>query len=213
MELSRPGRALKDRHTIRAVPSCIRIMKQLNHRTLCMFENPEISVDELPRVDSVQWQAMDPKFTRRKLTESAIGFGIVLVGIAGLQTILTIAFADEGLSISFGWLWLVLVLVGIPVLSWPMISVPKKGYAVRDKDIVYKSGVFWRSVTTIPFNRIQHVEKSSTPLDRKFNLATLQLFTAGGSGGDLNIHGLSAKTAEKLRNFILNKVGSSIERG
>ena len=94
-----------------------------------------------------------------------------------------------------------------------MISVPKKGYAVRDKDIVYKSGVFWRSVTTIPFNRIQHVEKSSTPLDRKFNLATLQLFTAGGTGGDLNIHGLPAKTAEKLRTFILNKVGSSIEQG
>jgi membrane protein YdbS with pleckstrin-like domain len=188
-------------------------MKQLNHRTLNMFENPEISVDELPRVDSVQWQAMDPKFARRKLTESAIGFGIVLVGIAGLQTILTIAFADDGLSISFGWLWLVLALIGIPVFSWPMISVPKKGYAVRDKDIVYKSGVFWRSVTTIPFNRIQHVEKSSTPLDRKFSLATLQLFTAGGTGGDLKIHGLSAKTAEKLRNFILNKVGSSIERG
>lgn len=213
MELSRPGRALKDRHTIRAAPSCIRIMKQLNQRTLNMFENPEISVDELPRVDSVEWQAMDPKFARRKLTESAIGFGIVLVSIAGLQTILTIAFADEGLSISFGWLWLVLALIGIPVFSWPMISVPKKGYAVRDKDIVYKSGVFWRSVTTIPFNRIQHVEKSSTPLDRKFNLATLQLFTAGGTGGDLNIHGLPAKTAEKLRTFILNKVGSSIEQG
>lgn len=188
-------------------------MKQLNQRTLTMFENPEISVDELPRVESVEWQGMDPKFTRRKLTESAIGFGFVVVGITGLQTIFGIAFADEGLSISFGWLWLVPVLVGIPVFSWPMISVPKKGYAVRDKDIIYKSGVFWRTVTAIPFNRIQHVEKSSTPLDRRFNLATLQLFTAGGSGGDLKIHGLSANSAEKLRTFILNKVGSSIEQG
>ena len=62
-------------------------------------------------------------------------------------------------------------------------------------------------------NRIQHVEKSSTPLDRRFNLATLQIFTAGGTGGDLKIHGLPARTAEKLRFFILEKIGSSVEQG
>ena len=104
-----------------------------------------------------------------------------------------------------------LVLV-VPLFAWPLISVPKKGYAVRDKDILYKSGVFWRTVTAIPFNRIQHVEKSSTPLDRKFNLASLQLFTAGGSGGDLQIHGLPARAAEKLRVFILDKIGSTLEK-
>lgn len=177
-----------------------------------MFDNPEISIEELPRADSVDWQGMDPKFVRRKLTESVIGFVIVLVGITVLQVVFGIAFAEENLSISFGWLWLVPFLVAIPVFGWPLVSVPKKGYAVRDKDIVYKSGVFWRTVTAIPFNRIQHVEKSSTPLDRRFHLATLQLFTAGGSGGDLKIHGLSAKTAERLRTFILNKVGSGIEQ-
>lgn len=177
-----------------------------------MFENPEIRLEELPRIDTVEWQGMDAKFTRRKLTESAIAFGIILVGVAGLQTILTLAFASKGVAVKTGLLWLVPIVIGVPSFSWPFISVPKKGYAVRDKDILYKSGVFWRTVTAIPFNRIQHVEKSSTPLDRKFHLATLQLFTAGGSGGDLKIHGLSAKTAEKLRTFILNKVGSTVEQ-
>ena len=82
---------------------------------------------------------------------------------------------------------------------------------MRDKDILYKSGVFWHTVTAIPFNRIQHVEKSSTPLERHFEIATLQLFTAGGTGGDLKIHGLSSVSAEKLRVFILDKVGASVE--
>ena len=177
-----------------------------------MFENPEISIEELPRADAVEWLGMDPKFVRRKLTENAIGFAFVLIGIAALQSFSGVAFADEGLTISIGWLWLVSVLIGLPIFSWPMISVPKKGYAVRDKDILYKSGVFWRTVTAIPFNRIQHVEKSSTPLDRRFDIAMLQLFTAGGAGGDLKIHGLSAEIAENLRTFILNKVGSSVEQ-
>jgi len=82
---------------------------------------------------------------------------------------------------------------------------------VRDKDIVFRSGVIWRSVTAVPFNRVQHVETSSTPLDRKFDLANLQVFTAGGSGGDLRISGLGADTAEQMRVYILGKVGASIE--
>jgi uncharacterized protein len=177
-----------------------------------MFENAEVPIDELPRADIVDWQGMDARFVRRKLTESVIGFMFVLLGISGLQVVFGIAFADERLSISPGWLWLVPILIAIPIFSWPLVSVPKKGYAIRDRDILYKSGVFWRTVTAIPFNRIQHVEKSSTPLDRKFHIATLQLFTAGGSGADLKIHGLSARTAEKLRTFILDRVGSSIEQ-
>lgn len=173
-----------------------------------MFENAEVTLETLPRADRVEWQAMDPKFVRRKLTDGAIGLVFVIAAITTLQTILNTASDDA----STGWLWLFVLAYGISSLTWPFISVPRQGYAVRDKDIVYRSGVFWRTVTAIPFNRIQHVERSSTPLDRRFDIATLQLFTAGGSGGDLKIHGLSAETAESLRTFILNKVGSSIEQ-
>ena len=36
-----------------------------------MFENPEISIQELPRADSVEWLGMAPNFVRRKLAENA----------------------------------------------------------------------------------------------------------------------------------------------
>ncbi len=178
-----------------------------------MFENPEIARDDLPQVATVDWQSMDPKFIRRLLTEAVLALVFVTIGIGSLQVVFNIAFADEKLGISLAWLWLLVPLLGIPLLAWPLISVPRIGYAIRDKDIIYKSGVFWHTVTAIPFNRIQHVEKSSTPLDRRFGIATLQLFTAGGSGGDLKIHGLPAQLAENLRVFILEKVGASIEHG
>ena len=177
-----------------------------------MFENPEITPDELPEADSVEWRGMDVKFLRRLLTQTAIAFVFIVIGVSSMQAIFNVAFAEEGIDMSFGWLWLLIPLVAVPVLVWPAISVPRMAYAIRDKDVLYKSGVFWQTVTAVPFNRIQHVEKSSTPLDRRFGLATLQLFTAGGSGGDLKIHGLSAQTAENLRVFIIEKVGSSIER-
>lgn len=186
-------------------------MKRSLYTSVEMFENPEIAHEDLPKVDTVSWQGMDSKFARRLLTEAALALFFVTIGIGGLQTIFSIAFAGEDIGFSFAWLWLLLPLLALPLLSWPLISVPRIGYAVRDKDIIHRSGVFWRTVTAIPFNRIQHVEKSSTPLDRRFGIATLQIFTAGGSGGDLKIHGLPAQIAERLRVFILEKVGASIE--
>jgi len=177
-----------------------------------MFENAEIAAENLPQADTVSWLPMDEQFLRRLIAQSIIALTIVIIGVSMLRVIFNIAFADEGVQINFGYLWLLIPLIAIPSFAWPVISVPRIGYAVREKDILYKSGVFWQTVTVIPFNRIQHVEKSSTPLDRRFEVATLQIFTAGGSGGDLKIHGLSATTAENLRVFIIEKVGSSIER-
>ncbi len=177
-----------------------------------MFDNAEIATGDLPQAAAVSWLAMDEKFLRRLITQSVIALAIIIIGVSVLRIIFNVAFADEDIQISFGYLWLLIPVIAIPMFAWPAISVPRIGYAIRDKDILYKSGVFWQTVTVIPFNRIQHVEKSSTPLDRRFDIATLQLFTAGGSGGDLKIHGLSAETAENLRAFIIDKVGASVER-
>lgn len=177
-----------------------------------MFENPEIDIEGLPAIDTVEWRPMDRKFAKRKMAESGIVLAIVLAGVIAISLVARYAAMKNDATFSTGWLWLLPLLIAVPGFSWPLISVPKMAYALRDRDILYRSGVFWRTTTAIPFNRIQHVEKSSTPLDRKFKLATLQIFTAGGSGGDLKIHGLPAKTAEKLRTFILNKIGSSIEQ-
>ena len=176
-----------------------------------MFENPEISQEDLPRVRSVAWQSMDKKFTRLLLLQAALNVAIISAGIGGLHLLVNVAFAEENIDISLRGLWFLIPFIAVPGFLWPWISVPRKGYAIRDKDIIYKSGVFWHTVTAIPFNRVQHVEKSSTPLERYLELATLQLFTAGGAGGDLKIHGLSANNAEKLRVFILEKVGISVE--
>lgn len=176
-----------------------------------MFENLEIAQEDLPKADSVNWLPMDQKFLRRLMAQSSITLVVISIAIAVLSMFFRFLLMDEGPDVSFGFIWLIVPLLGIPLFVWPVISVPRIAYAVRDKDILYKSGVFWQTVTAIPFNRIQHVEKSSTPLDRRFDIATLQLFTAGGAGGDLKIHGLSAATAENLRVFIIEKVGTSVE--
>ena len=170
-----------------------------------MFRNPEIAIDDLPDAEDLEWENLHPRFVRRMQVQHGL---IALVPLIG-ATVFTV-FLPAPLLVTV-LLWVLVVSFAIVFFTWPGISVPRQGYAVRDKDIVFKKGVVWRSVTAIPYNRIQHVETSSTPLDRKFGIAALQLFTAGGSGGDLNIHGIGADVAEQMRVYVLNKVGASIE--
>ena len=170
-----------------------------------MFQNPEIALDELPNTDGVQWQALDLAFKRLRRLQNSIGILAAAVPIA------TVTVAANLPLLPAAVLWVCWVVFAALLLVWPGISLPKRGYVLRDKDILFRKGVIWRSVTAIPFNRIQHVETSSTPFDRKFELATLQLFTAGGSSGDLKIDGLGKDTAEQLRVFVLEKAGASIE--
>ena len=177
-----------------------------------MFENAEIPVEGLPSAETVAWQPMDPKLMRRRLAEAGIALSIVTAGTIGLHFLLAIAVTGDGADLSVAFLWLVPLLVGVLLVGWPLVSVPKMAYAVRERDILYRSGVFWHTVTAVPYNRIQHVEKSTTPLDRRFQLANLKLFTAGGAGGDLTIRGLPVRTAEKLRAYILDRTGTAVEQ-
>ena len=170
-----------------------------------MFQNPEIALESLPDTENLDWQSLHPNYKRSLRLQRVL----VLLGLAVVLTTASLLLHFPRLPILLlSSLWVVL---GAILLAWPGFSVPCKGYIVRDKDIVFRSGVIWKSVTAVPFNRIQHVETSSTPFDRKFDIATLQLFTAGGSSGDLKIDGLGRDTAELLRLFTLEKAGASIE--
>ena len=170
-----------------------------------MFENPEIALDELPDTDVLDWERLHPLYARALRIVAAIVLTIIAVVATALTFIPNVPLA------AFVALYSLLAIAAAVAMIWPGISVQRQGYVVRDKDILFRKGVIWRSVTAIPFNRIQHVETSSTPIDRKLDLATLQLFTAGGSGGDLKIDGLGTDIAEKLRVFILDKAGAAIE--
>lgn len=81
----------------------------------------------------------------------------------------------------------------------------RRSYALRDKDLTYKKGWIFYSTTTIPFNRIQHTEVSQGPLERRFELCSLKIYTAGGSTSDLSIPGLEEDEAQQLRDFIAKK--------
>ena len=91
----------------------------------------------------------------------------------------------------------------IGLLFWiSTIAFRKKGYAIREKDVVFRKGLLATTTTIIPFNRIQHVALHEGVLSRMYDLSELQVYTAGGSSSDLHISGLPKIQAEKIKTFL-----------
>src|SRR5699024_1739747 len=81
------------------------------------------------------------------------------------------------------------------IIVFNRISFLKKAYAFREHDVLFKSGVIATTTTIIPYNRIQHVSLHEGFIDRKFALGEEQIFTAGGSGSDIEIPGIAIDQA------------------
>ena len=155
-----------------------------------MFKNPEVALNTLPTFEELEWQHLHPNYKRRLRVQHSLVIVPVIIFVIVALIVARVPVLQGSL------LLIMLVIPALALFTWPAISVPRRGYVIRDRDILFRSGVFWRSVTAVPFNRIQHVETSHTPLDRHYKISTLQIFTAGGSKGDLKIVGLGSDVAE-----------------
>ncbi len=81
-----------------------------------------------------------------------------------------------------------------------------RGYALRDKDISYRRGVFFTSVTTIPFSKIQQVSVRMNPISRIFGLYYIDIINGSQSTMNrISIPGLTHEKAEKMKSLLINK--------
>ncbi|WP_425426862.1 PH domain-containing protein [Asanoa hainanensis] len=72
------------------------------------------------------------------------------------------------------------------------------GYAERDHDLLVRHGLVVRRLSIVPYARMQFVDVSAGPLERVFDLATVQLHTAAAAS-DARVPGLRPAEASRLR--------------
>ena len=163
------------------------------------FTNAEVRPDELPRFDAVQLQAVHRHYPRAQVLVVMIAaclvmvpLAVVLLVVARALPVLAGLLAFSGAGLLFAW------------LAWVAHkSAMVIGYAIREHDVIVQSGIFWRKQTIQPITRIQHVEVTRGPLDKRFGLANLRLFSAGTGHLTFQIPGLGVDEAERIKAFIL----------
>lgn len=167
-----------------------------------LFENEQINISTLPKAEDVEWISLNKKYLPISLLGTWI-FGFILAGI-----FLFVNFFNTDLIETRWILW---IIIGVIIFLFTFISIisllgfKHKAYALREHDVLYKSGLIFRKVIALPFNRIQHSEINQGPIERNFDLARLDVFTAGGTNSDLAIPGLLHEDAQSIKAFIMKK--------
>ncbi|MFF2503959.1 PH domain-containing protein [Streptomyces sp. NPDC058067] len=114
-----------------------------------------------------------------------------------------------------GGAWAAFALLPLAALLWGWAMLGRNWrswrYAERADDLLISRGVLWREETIVPYGRMQLVEVTSGPLERRFGLASLQLHTAAAAT-DARIPGLTPPEAERLRDR-LTELGEARSAG
>ncbi len=98
-------------------------------------------------------------------------------------------------------------LLVVQAIAWPGLTWRYLGYGVREHDLLLQRGVLFRRRTSVPLNRIQHVDTHQGPLERFFGLSSLLVYTASTMSADAVVPGLDEQTAESLRDELARRGG------
>ena len=106
------------------------------------------------------------------------------------------------LALMTRWLGIAVGLVGLVGVAWGWRIVGRAvrawGYAERAEDLLVTRGILNRQLVVVPYGRMQYVDVTAGPLDRRFGLSTVQLHTAAAAT-DARIPGLVPAEAARLR--------------
>lgn len=164
------------------------------------FTNESIDLNKLPRYEEVELIAPHPNYWKVIIINLSI-FLLLLAGFLALLILNDQESKDHAFLIVGCYISLVVLLFFLYRTSFK-----KRGFALRTKDIIYKSGIIAETTTIVPLNRIQHVALNEGVFSRMFKLGKLQIFTAGGQTGHLHIAGIEIEKARSMKEMLLRKL-------
>jgi uncharacterized protein len=164
--------------------------------------HPQITWEEIPKHEDVVMHPVEQNYKKVLLTEWAIlwliGFAVVLIAIFFFDSL-------HSTPVFLLIIACVVLLAGFHFFSINK-SFPHRAYAMREHDVLFRKGWLFQQIHIVPLSKIQHCVIKKGPLERKYKLASLQLFTAANSSfADIKIGGLTEEQAERLKEWVLSK--------
>ncbi|SCE85772.1 hypothetical protein GA0070558_11084 [Micromonospora haikouensis] len=139
---------------------------------------------------TVRWQSVSTDLIWVELLRLAALVGVVLLGLA------------VGWAVSGHWLFGAALGAVVLAGAWRVVTTVRAvhvwGYAERENDLLVRHGLLVRRLSIVPYSRMQFVDVSAGPLERAFDLATVQLHTAAAAS-DARVPGLRPAEAARLR--------------
>jgi uncharacterized protein len=155
-----------------------------------------------PWPGTVTWRPVSRRLIIVELIRFVFGLTFLTVMVM-IVTALGWPYPDQTFAALAAYAVLRAIAVVRAVLAW--------GYAERDKDLLVRHGLLIRRLSIVPYARMQFVDVTAGPLERMFNLATVQLHTAAAAT-DARVPGLPPEEASRLRDR-LTALGEDLGEG
>ncbi len=166
------------------------------------MSNLQINLDQTGRIENLSYLSLERAYLHVQRANTVITY-ILLMGISLLWLL-----ANDSETRLWGCLLTEGALcIALMVNLWIL---PKaysfKGFAIREHDITYRSGILFPSVITIPFCKIQQVSVTQTPVSRCFGLYTVKIVNGAQMQSETHIPGLTEERANEIKTLVIDKI-------
>ncbi|GAA1316063.1 PH domain-containing protein [Leucobacter albus] len=144
-----------------------------------------------------QWHRVSPKYAVSDLIIN------VVTSFLPLIVVIIVSLSNHG-EVP---LWLTLVLWGLVAFFlinslFAFRRVKAIGYVLREDDLLFRRGIMFERIVSVPYGRLQLVDITRGPLLRALGLSTLKFVTASAATG-VQLPGLQQADAEALRDRLV----------
>lgn len=162
------------------------------------MSNKQIDTEITDPVEELRYEPVSPKYRSVQIVSATIGY-ILLASLALLL-----------LLVDSPW-WCVAAEIAIVVLWCGNLALLRtayryKGYALREHDITYRSGVIFPKLTTVPYSKIQQVSIIQNPVAKMFNLCAIDIVNGAQGLSSLSIKGLTKEKADSIKDVITKRL-------
>ena len=146
-----------------------------------------------------QWQPAAPGYLKVRFIHTVAAFVPVLLVGLGLDALAVLTDGPLGMRI----LGVLVALVAVFWGGWWLLTTPRRtralAYALESNHLMTRRGLVFRSITSIPYGRIQYVDVDSGPLERLSGVSRLTVRTAGEAAGTVVVYGVPNDIVDAVR--------------
>lgn len=169
-------------------------MEAMSNQQICI---EDIMKDAMP-VDELRYERIDRKYRNVQMILTALGY--LLLGGAALFLLLL---DDNIWCIAAECVIAVALAINLIILrkAWEY-----KGYALRENDISYRSGVVFPKTTTVPYDRLQQVSIQQNPVSKIFKLYAVDIVNGAQGLSSLTLPGLTEERANQIKGIVIERL-------
>jgi membrane protein YdbS with pleckstrin-like domain len=164
--------------------------------------NRQLDFEHIHRVENLTYEPLEKKYIRVQVVGTALAY------ICLMLFSLFFLFAEElpyRIFIVGGVECLLLCAAVINLMLLPK-AYAYKGFAFREHDITYRSGLFFPSVVTIPLGKVQQVSIRQNPVSKLFGLYSIAVVNGAQFKAETVIPGLTEARANEMKTVIMEYI-------